>query len=103
MTPPIDACGPPETAGAVCDLAYRLTHNADVARVSNLLIARPAKILLVVAVAWIAAHLLRRTVRRFTHGLGTVSADVLGGDRATGPLLRTASLTTVRARLRAET
>lgn len=103
MTPPIDACGPPQETGAVCDLAFRLTHNSDVARISDVVIARPAKILLILVVAWTAVHLLRRAVRRFTHGLGTVIEDVLSGERTAGTLLRTASRTTARARLRAET
>ncbi len=103
MTPPVDACGPPENVGAFCDLAYRLTHNADVARISNIVVARPAKILLIVVIAWITSRVFRRSIRRFTKGLGAVSSDVLGGDRSSGALMRTMPRATARARQRGDT
>lgn len=103
MTPPVDACGPPGSVGALCDLTYRITHNADVARVSQIVVARPAKILLIVAMAWAVARVLRRSVRRFTKGLGAVSSDVLGAERSSGALLRTMPRATARARQRGDT
>jgi hypothetical protein len=32
---PATACGPPESAGAVCEGVYRLTSNEDVARLAD--------------------------------------------------------------------
>jgi len=98
------ACGPPEESGTICEAVYRLTSSESVARASDSFLARPAKIALIVALAWLVGRLLRRAIRRFTRGLGTVSADVVtAADRSAGTLLRTGGNTTVRAGQRAET
>ncbi len=99
-----NACGPPEDAGTICEGVYRLTSSESLARASDSFLARPAKIVLILALAWLAGRLLRRAIRRFTRGLRTVSADVVTvADRSAGSLLRTGGTTTVRAGQRAET
>ncbi len=97
-------CGAPENVGAFCSQIYQLTGNAAVARVSDLLVVRPAKIGLIVLIAWVASRLLKRSIRRFTRGLGDVRADVASAvDRTAGTLLRTTPVTSTRANQRAET
>ena len=97
-------CGPPGEAGAVCEGVLRLTGNESLASVSDLFVARPLKVALVVFLAWLAARVVRRTIRRFTKGLGTVTADVVTvADRSAGSLLRTGGHKTVRSVQRGET
>ena len=101
---PEEACGAPEHSGALCDTVYRLTGNEVVARASDVFVARPARIGLILLVAWITARVLRRAIRRFTKGLGDVRADVASAvDRSAGTLLRTAPALSVRASQRADT
>lgn len=98
------ACGPPAEAGAMCEAVYRLTSSESLARASETFLAPPVKIALILVLGWLAAHLLRRAIRRFTLGLGSVSADVVNvADRSAGALLRTGRPATVRAVQRAET
>lgn len=103
------ACGPPEVSGAVCEGIFRLTGNDSLARVSDLFVARPVKIALILALAWLAARVVRRAIRRFTKGLGAVGADVVTAadrvsvaDRSAASLLHTGAKT-VRGLQRAET
>ena len=98
------ACGAPEEAGAICTTIFKLTSNETLARVGNTMVATPLKIALIVALAMLATALLRRGIRRFTRGLGNVSADVANvADRSAGALLRTGGKTSVRTVQRAET
>ncbi len=100
-TPP---CGAPEEAGALCEGVLHLTNNATIARISEEFVARPARIVVVLALAWIVARIVRRAIGRFTRGLGTVSADVVSAaDRSAGSLLRTGGAKTMRGVQRAET
>ena len=98
------ACGAPEEAGAVCEGMFRLTGKESVARISDLFVARPLKIVLILALAWLAARVVRRAIKRFTKGVGTVSADVVtAADRSAGSLLHAGGTKTVRGVQRAET
>ena len=98
------ACGPPEEAGAVCAAVFRVTGSESWARAGDLFVARPTRIVLVVALAWVISRLVRRAIRRFANGLGTVGADVVSAaDRSAGTLLRTGGPTTLRTAQRAET
>ncbi len=88
----------------LCDTIYRLTGNDAVARASDVFVARPARIGVILLGAWITARILRRAIRRFTKGLGDVRADVASAvDRSAGTLLRTAPALSVRASQRADT
>ena len=99
-----DPCGAAKEASALCSGVYRLTENEAVARASDLLVARPAKIGVILLLAWAASRLLKRSIARFTRGLGDVRADVASAvDRTAGTLLRTSSVTSTRANQRAET
>ncbi len=105
QTPPHSGpCGLPAEAGALCSKIYELTGNEAVARAGDLLVVRPAKIGLILLIAWVVSRLLNRAIRRFTRGLGDVRADVASAvDRTAGTLLRTDPVTSTRANQRAET
>ncbi|MDQ4068212.1 MAG: mechanosensitive ion channel family protein [Actinomycetota bacterium] len=101
---PAPPCGGPEEASAVCEAVLRLTNNEAIAYFSEVFVARPAKIVMIGALAWVVARVVRRGIGRFTRGLGTVSADVVSAaDRSAGSLLRTGGAKTKRAVQRAET
>lgn len=98
------ACGASEEAGIVCEWVFSVTNSEALAQGSELFVARPSKVVVIVVLAWLATYLLRRAIRRFTHGLGSVSADVVtAADRSAGALLRTGGATTLRTVQRAET
>lgn len=99
-----EPCGTADKANALCSGVYRLTQNELVARASDLVVARPAKIGVILVLAWALSRLLKRSIARFTRGLGDVRADVASAvDRTAGTLLRTTSVTSARANQRAET
>lgn len=60
------ACG--ADPSALCRLVLRVTNSEVGATASDLLIAKPFKILLIVAVAWYVNRLARRAIRRFVAG-----------------------------------
>jgi len=59
-----DACGNDPTW--ICRQVLESTNSESWARATDVLLAKPAQILLIVAVAWVANHLIRRAIRRFT-------------------------------------
>ncbi len=61
------ACG--DAPGIVCRLVYDATGKETMARVVEWIVAKPLKVLLVVAVAWLLVALLRRGIRRLVEGL----------------------------------
>lgn len=98
------ACGPPEDASSVCEGVFRLTSNESLAAASEVFLARPVKIAVILGLAWLAARVARRAIRRVTKGVGSVSADVVtAADRSGGALLHTGGTRTVRGVQRAET
>jgi small conductance mechanosensitive channel len=100
---PTAVCARPG-AGILCETVLDLTGNEALARASDLWIARPARILLILGLAWLVGRLVRRGLRRFTRGLAAARADVAGaGERTPGSLLRTSPVATARAAQRAET
>lgn len=98
------ACGSPEEAGAVCQAMFGLTGSESAARISDVFVARPAKIALILVLAWVVSRLMRKAIARFTRGLGAVSADVgATAHHSAATLLRTGGPTTVRTRQRSAT
>lgn len=61
------ACG--DAPGIVCRMVYDATGKETLARVVEWIVAKPLKVLLVVAVAWLLVALLRRAIRRLVEGL----------------------------------
>jgi len=61
------ACG--DAPGIVCRLVYDATGKETPARVVEWIVAKPLKVLLVAAVAWLLVALLRRVIRRLVESL----------------------------------
>jgi small conductance mechanosensitive channel len=61
------ACG--DAPGIVCRLVYDATGKETLSRVVEWIVAKPLKVLLVIAVAWLLVALLRRGIRRLVEGL----------------------------------
>ncbi|MGH9228736.1 MAG: mechanosensitive ion channel family protein [Acidimicrobiales bacterium] len=68
-----DACGSDPTW--ICRQVLESTQSERWARTSDVLLAKPAQILLIVAVAWVVNHLVRRAVRRFTERIANPEAQ----------------------------
>jgi moderate conductance mechanosensitive channel len=68
-----DACGGDPTW--ICRQVLESTHSEGWARASDVLLAKPAQILLIVAVAWAANHLIRGAIRRFTERIANPEAQ----------------------------
>ena len=62
-----DACG--NAPGLVCKLIYDLSGNGTAARVTEWVVAKPLKVLLVIGVALLLSRLLRRGIRRLVDRL----------------------------------
>ena len=61
------ACG--DSPGIVCRLVFDATGKETLARVVEWIVAKPLKVLLVLAVAWLLVALLRRGIRRLVESL----------------------------------
>lgn len=61
--PQILACGPRGSQTWLCSTVFRLTDNQDAAEVADAL-ARPIRIVMVLVLAWVTAHLARRLVTK---------------------------------------
>jgi small conductance mechanosensitive channel len=68
-----DACGNDPTW--ICREVLEVTDSESWARASDVMLAKPAEILLIVAVAWVANHLIRRAIRRFTERIADPGAQ----------------------------
>jgi moderate conductance mechanosensitive channel len=63
------ACGPVESASAVCLGAYNITRNATVARISETVLVKPFRIAVILGVALVIQKLVGRTIRRFVRAM----------------------------------
>jgi moderate conductance mechanosensitive channel len=68
-----DACGDDPTW--ICRQVLESTDSEGWARASDVLVAKPAHILLIVVVAWVANRLLHRAIRRFTERIANPGAQ----------------------------
>jgi small-conductance mechanosensitive channel len=57
-------CGSPEEAGWLCELVHSTTGWPELARAADVLVARPAAVLLIFVSAWVLQRLARRAIRR---------------------------------------
>ena len=87
----VDACG--EEAGSACLFVLDRTSSETLAKLTDWVIARPLKILLIVVLAVVANWLLRRAIDRFVEGVerATIRRDTgepgeLASMLAPGPL-----------------
>ena len=65
----VAACGSPPDASKVCEAVYRATGNAFLAQSSDTLIVTPARVLMILAIAFICSRIARRIIRRIVRGL----------------------------------
>jgi moderate conductance mechanosensitive channel len=68
-----DACG--DDPSWICREVLERTDSEGWARTADVLVAKPGQILLIVVVAWVANHLIRRAIRRFTEGIANPDAQ----------------------------
>jgi small conductance mechanosensitive channel len=61
-----EACGPADRAGAICVAVYQATGNAALARLADMLLARPIQIAFILVLAFVVSRLVRRAIRRLT-------------------------------------
>jgi small conductance mechanosensitive channel len=99
-----EACGPADRAGIICVTVYQVTDNAALARLADMVLARPAKIAFILLLAFVISRLVRRTIRRFTSSMrdGKVQRR-LSSLRAPRALATSEELPTLRRTQRAET
>jgi small conductance mechanosensitive channel len=77
------ACGPPAEASSLCLSVYRATGNALLSQGAEALLVRPTRILVILAVAFVARRVVGRVVERLVTGVqGKASAVVPGGGGA---------------------
>ena len=62
-------CGPADRNSALCEWLLERTNNEFVARASDVILVRPAKVLLIVAAALVVAAVARRAIRRVVRGM----------------------------------
>lgn len=62
-----DACG--AEPGFACEWLYDLTGNALLSRFGEWIVAKPAKIVLILAIAYVANRVIRRTIRKMIERL----------------------------------
>jgi small conductance mechanosensitive channel len=99
-----EACGPADRAGIICVTVYQVTDNAALARLADMVLARPAKIAFILLLAFVISRLVRRTIRRFTSSMrdGKVQRR-LSSLRAPRALATSEELPSLRRTQRAET
>jgi moderate conductance mechanosensitive channel len=68
IDPMVAACGDAAEASSLCRSVYRSTGNAVLAQLSDTLLVRPAKIVFIFAVAFLARRLLHRLLGRLING-----------------------------------
>jgi small conductance mechanosensitive channel len=97
----VQACGPKGQQSWLCTTTYRVTGNTTAAEVADAL-AKPARIVVILLIAWIAVRISRVLVNRFvrhtTGGVGKIAA--LGSGIA---FVDTHPMSEVRRAQRAET
>lgn len=62
-----DACG--TDPGVACEWIFELTGNATMSRFTEWVLAKPAKIFLILLIAYVVSRVIRRTIRRMVERL----------------------------------
>ncbi|CAN5691254.1 mechanosensitive ion channel [soil metagenome] len=98
----VDACG--ETPGWACESVLDATDNEALAKAVDFLVARPLKIILIIAVAFVLNRLVRRAVRRFVTQMEQGGGGRLSALRARTPsMLLATGPVNLRSAARAQT
>ena len=101
-----NVCGPPDDASSVCTAIFRATNNDLVAGMADTLVVKPAKVVLILGLAYLTNRLIARGVARFVAGVkGERVHRRLGTLREHAPpsLIPSEAPATSRAAKRAET
>jgi moderate conductance mechanosensitive channel len=98
----LDACG--EDPSWICRWVLENSENAFLATTIDFLLARPLKILIIVALAWVLNRLVRRAIRRFSDRVANPDVATLGAISKFRPaVLAPTHQINLRAAARAET
>jgi small-conductance mechanosensitive channel len=100
------ACGTPEESSSVCRAVLKATDNEFLATMAETVVVKPAKVVLIVGLAWVATRLIGRAVARFVAGVkGDRAGRRLGALREHAPaaLVPAGEAPESRAAKRAET
>lgn len=96
LTDPLfETCGDPP--GLVCEWVLNLSDSARAARFADWFVAKPMKIVLILAIAWIVTRLLRRAITRMIDSFITEKETDESDDLGVGPH-RPSRLGALRAR-----
>ena len=97
-----EACG--EEPSWICRLVIENTESTNLAAASEFLLARPARILLIVVLAWLFNQLVRRAIRKFSARVANPDVNTLGAISKFRPAMLAATQeVNLRAAARAET
>ncbi len=97
-----EACG--EEPSWICRLVIENTESTNLAAASEFLLARPARILLIVVLAWLFNRLVRRAIRKFSARVANPEVNTLGAISKFRPAMLAATQeVNLRAAARAET
>jgi small-conductance mechanosensitive channel len=102
----VAACGPADEASSLCLAIYRATGNQLLASTADTVIVKPAKVVLILVLAFIVNRLIARAIKRFVRGMtGETVRRRLGTlrERAPTALINTGETKSRRAVQRAET
>jgi len=102
----IAACGPADRASALCRAIYRATGNEFFASAADTPMAKPAKVLLILALAFVVNRLTARAIRRFVRGVKDEKLQRRLGtrrDHSTPPTADAVGATSLRSAQRVET
>ena len=61
---PVEACGPPEEASWLCEVAYSVTGRPGLARAADVLVAKPVAVAFILGLAYVVNMLARRGIRK---------------------------------------
>jgi len=84
VDPQTAACGPSSERGWLCTTVFRITESESAAEVADAL-AQPLRIVLIVLLAWLSVHILRRAVTKTARKLRDQPRSSAFRERTTDP------------------
>jgi small conductance mechanosensitive channel len=102
----VAACGPADQASSLCRAVYRATGNGFLSATADTVIVKPAKVLLILLLAFVVNRVIGRAINRFVSGMTGEKAQRRIGtlrEHAPATLLDTADTVSRRSVLRAGT
>lgn len=79
------ACGTPEESSAVCRAVLAATENEVLATMADTVVVKPAKVVLILGLAYVTTRLVARAVRRFVAGVKSEHGRRQGAQRDHAP------------------